>query len=47
MSESFHCAGGAGGFAPEGRLHMEQHMLDVARLVEEHQTLRELFDLVF
>jgi hypothetical protein len=30
-----------------GRRHVEQHMVDVARLVEAHQALGEGFDLVF
>jgi len=30
-----------------GRLHVEKHMFDVARLVEAHQALGVGFDLVF
>jgi hypothetical protein len=43
-------AGGAfltGASRTGGRLHVEKHMFDVARLVEAHQTLGERFDLVF
>ena len=29
-----------------GRLHVETHMFDVARLVDEHQVLGERLDLV-
>ena len=36
-----------GGFALEGRLHVEEHMFDVARFVEAHQALGERFDFVF
>ena len=31
----------------KGRLHVEKHMFDVARLVETHQALCVGFDLVF
>ncbi len=31
---------------PRGRLHVEQYVFDVARLVETHQALGEGFDLV-
>jgi hypothetical protein len=32
---------------PRGRLHVEKHMFDVARLIETHQALGEGFDLAF
>ena len=39
--------GRAGGFALDGRLHVEEHVFDVARFVETHQAVGESFDLVF
>jgi hypothetical protein len=39
--------GWAEGFAPDRRLHVEEHVFDVARLVETHQALGVGFDFVF
>jgi hypothetical protein len=37
---------GAGGFALAGRLHLEEDVFELARLVEAHQALGAGFDLV-
>jgi len=40
-------AGRAGGFALGGRLHLEKHVFEAARLVEAHQVLGVGFDLAW
>ncbi|MGP0071765.1 MAG: hypothetical protein ACLPWF_07515 [Bryobacteraceae bacterium] len=39
--------GHTGVFALDGRLHVEKHMFDVARLVQMLESLGEAFDIVF
>ena len=37
----------AGGFALDGRLHVEEHIFDVTGLIEALQALGDAFDLFF